>query len=296
MAIFRKTGLAIGLVALVITASACGDNGGNGDEQGADTPAAETEPTAVEIQGTDYAFVVPASIEAGTLDVTFTNSGQEPHFAGIGKVADGRTFEDVRAALSSPASSGPAPSGPPPFEDYAGVPVVDPGLTSRAVFELEPGEYALYCLLPSRDGQSHAQKGMVQPLTVTDGDGDGGELPETQSTVVGSDFAFDTTPQLTAGENRIQFRNEGDQLHEINLIKLGDGKTVDDVVSWFQEQNGPPPAQSLGGVAVRPGAEGVGYFDVEAGSTYAVICAIPDVKTDFTPHVAKGMRTEVITT
>lgn len=294
MAMFRKAGLLLGLVALVLTASACGDDAGNGDEEGADTPAAETEPTAVDIQGTDYAFVAPATLEAGTLEVTFTNSGQEPHFAGIGKVADGRTFEDVRGALSSPASSGPAPSGPPPFEDYAGVPVVDPGLAATAVFELEPGEYAIYCLLPSRDGQSHAQKGMVQPLTVTEGSG--GELPEAESTMVGTDFAFDTTPPLTPGENRIQFSNEGEQLHEINLIKLGDGKTVDDVVSWFQSQDGPPPAQSLGGVAVRPGAEGVGIFNVDAGSSYAFICAIPDVKTDFTPHVAKGMRSDVITT
>jgi hypothetical protein len=46
----------------------------------------------------------------------------------------------------------------------------------------------------------------------------------------------------------------------------------------------------LSGVAVKPGEEGTTEFELEAGTSYTLICRIPDsLSGDFVPHIVKGM-------
>ena len=270
------------LLALSVTVlAACG-----GGTESPSEAAARSQPTKLTIAATDYGFDAPDTITGGTVEISFTNTGKEPHFAGVAAVRPGKTFEDVQAALTAPASS-PPPPGPPPFEDVAGIATADPGRSSKATLNLPAGTYALFCQIPSPDGVSHAHKGMVRKLTVTAGQP--GALPAAAGTVVGTDFGLSQAPQLQAGTNVVGLRNDGRQLHEINLVELPPGRTVDDVVRWYRQPAGPPPMASLGGVAVKPGEQGVTSIELKSGSTYAFICAIPDVLGDFVPHVAKGM-------
>jgi uncharacterized cupredoxin-like copper-binding protein len=253
------------------------------------TPAATSPPATgavVPIVAKDYAFELPATIKGGLVELSFTNTGQEPHFAGFAKVATGKTFEDVKAALTAPPSTTP-PAGPPPFEDTVGFPAADPGASGSLTVNLEAGTYAVFCLIPSPDGIPHAVKGMVAPVTVTAGTD--GSLPAAVGTVSATDFAFAQVPALKAGANVVGLRNEGKQLHEINLIELSAGKKMEDVVAWYKAPAGPPPMRSLAGIAIKPGEEGTTRLDLKSGSTYAFICAIPDVLGDFAPHITKGM-------
>ena len=57
------------------------------------------------------------------------------------------------------------------------------------------------------------------------------------------------------GHERRRPRNDGRQLQEINLIEPAPGKTVDDVVKWYEQPSGLPSMTALGGVAVKPGEE-----------------------------------------
>ncbi|MDP8960400.1 MAG: hypothetical protein M3N32_02090 [Actinomycetota bacterium] len=98
-------------------------------------------------------------------------------------------------------------------------------------------------------------------------------------------------PTLTAGVNTVGFHNQGRQLHEMNLVELSPGKSVDDVVRWLRQPGGPPPMAFLGGVAVKAGEEGVASLELKRGSTYACICATPDMLGNFAPHATKGMFT-----
>lgn len=207
-------------------------------------------------------------------------------------MAPGRTFDDVRAALTAPPSPTPPP-GPPPFEEFAGLPTTDPGSTGTMSLNLPAGGYVLFCTIPSPDGTPHATKGMVKELTVMAGAERA--LPQSVGTVTASDFAFSPPPRLEPGTDVLRLRNEGQQLHEINLVELAPGKTVDDVVAWYGRPSGPSPMCSLGGVAVKPGEEGTTTLDLTAGTTYAFVCAIPDTRGDFAPHVAKGMFTQPFT-
>lgn len=262
--------------------ASCGESGDARSSAGA---------TKLTITADDFGFEAPDSIRGGTVEINFKNNGKEPHFAGLAKVAPGKTVDDVRTALVAPPSA--APTGPPPFEDYAGMPTTDPGRSAQLTLDLPAGTYALFCVLPSPDGLTHAHKGMVKQLTVTEGDRVA--LPKSAGTVVATDFGLGQVPRLAAGSNVVALRNDGKQLHEVNLIELTPGKTVDDVVRWYRQPAGPPPMSSLGGVAVKPGAEGVAMMELKRGSTYAFVCAIPDVLGDFAPHLTKGMFTSAFT-
>lgn len=274
--------LAAGLRALMLAAflGACNPAGV------ATTPPSTASPNSVAVVASDYAFTVPAAIQGGLLTVSFTNSGQEPHFAGFAKVADGKTFEDAKAALTAAPGATP-PQGPPPFEDVAGIAATDPGATASMTVNLPAGTYALFCSIPSPDGTPHAVKGMITALTVSEGVP--GELPAAAGTITATDFLLSDVPPLMAGKNVVGLKNDGKQLHEINLVELGPDSTIEDVIAWYRQPAGPPPMRSLGGVAVKPGTSATTELELKAGASYAFVCAIPDFLGDFAPHITKGM-------
>jgi hypothetical protein len=92
-------------------------------------------------------------------------------------------------------------------------------------------------------------------LTVTEG-GAAGEVPDAVSTVTAQDFALSAPSGLTAGPNVVAITNQGKQLHEINLVEVADGKTIQDVVAWFGSPAGPPPMRSLRAWQSRSGKKG----------------------------------------
>lgn len=287
------------LCAVLLAAGILAACGGSGEQETAATttppeeqPSPEASSTQVSITARDYAFDVPASFEGGLTRFSFTNAGQEPHFAGLARMASGKTFEDVKAALTTPPSAAPGP-GAPPFEEVGGFPTADPGAVGSMTVNLPAGNYVFYCLLPSADGVPHGAKGMITEVHVTEGPE--GELPAAAGTVTAVDFALAPLPELEVGDNVVRLRNEGQQLHEINLVELAPGKEIDDAVAWFRQQDSPPPMRFLAGVAVKPGSDATTQLNLKAGSTYAFICAIPDLVGDLAPHVTKGMFTSAFT-
>ncbi len=259
----------------------------------------------MDIRGKEYAFDAPATVRGGLVEVSFANVGREPHFAGFARVAEGKTFADAKAALTS--LSAPLPPGPPPFEELLETATVDPGgPNSKITFNLPAGTYALYCLFPAADGAPHTTKGMISEITVTEGPE--GKLPASVGTVTATDFAFDPLPSLKAGTNVVRLRNAGKQLHSLGLVELAPGKKVEDVTAWFQQlagstpetyarvlASGPPPMRNVGGVVTKPGEEATTELELKAGSTYAFICGMPDVLGDLALHVTKGMHTQEFT-
>lgn len=298
----RSRSLAFALMLGTISLSACGGGGDGGSKAspraGETTePQAQASPNRVNIAALDYSFDAPASIRGGLVQFAFANRGKEPHFFGLARIAEGRSFNEVKGALTAPPPATPPPGPPPapPFEDFGGVATADPGVEGGVSFNMPAGNYVLYCLISSSDGVSHASKGMVKELKVTEGDE--ASLAETapEVTLVATDFALDKTPSVKAGSNTFRIRNNGKQLHEINLIELPAGKTLEESIAWFRQPQGPPPNKFLGGAAVKPGEEATTTLELAGGRTYAFICAIPDSLGDFAPHVTKGMMTGTFT-
>ncbi|MGH9189555.1 MAG: hypothetical protein ACRD0Q_05935 [Acidimicrobiales bacterium] len=275
---------------------ACGGDGGgettDTTTEVTEVPTTQATATSVSITAKDYSFDVPATFKGGLVKLSYANAGKEPHFAAFAKIAAGKSLADVKATLTAPPSATP-PSGPPPFENVAAFPTADPGVSGAMAVNLPAGSYAFYCLIPAADGVPHAAKGMIQEVTVSQGTD--GALPASAGTVKAVDFGLSGVPALKAGSNTVRLSNQGKQLHEINLVELNSGKTLDDLVAWAKEESGPPPVRFLTGAAVKPGSDATAELDLVVGRNYAFVCMIPDFLGDFAPHITKGMRTSVIT-
>jgi hypothetical protein len=135
----------------------------------------------------------------------------------------------------------------------------------------------------------HAAKGMVRPFEVTAApSGAATSLPETDVTVKLVDFDFQFSKPLTAGKQRIMVENAGPQAHELVLVKLAAGKTIQDFATWAESMKGPPPAEPVGGVGVlENGMRATFTADLTAGD-YGLICFVPDAK-DGKMHLEHGM-------
>ncbi|WP_436795008.1 cupredoxin domain-containing protein [Actinospongicola halichondriae] len=177
-------GLALGLT---FGAAACGDDdgeavrelgdggsgsgaaSGSGTASGSGVAAADKEcapvgedleadaDTTVDLQLADYEFVPDdVEVEAGTVTFAAENIGEEAHelafIPGGGDVplnADGDPDEDALADMGA-------------FELEA----FGPGQTCNATYELEAGDYTLFCIVENADGETHASLGMTGLLTV----------------------------------------------------------------------------------------------------------------------------------
>lgn len=105
--------------------------------------------------------------------------------------------------------------------------------------------------------------------------------------VSGEDFKFDAPDVIPAGLTEFRFLNKGPAFHHMQVLKLSDGKTVDDLRAVLSKA-APPPAwvKEVGGPnAPSPGVESNVTMMLEPGN-YALICF---VDLGGQPHFMKGM-------
>jgi hypothetical protein len=239
----------------------------------------------VQVTGEDFKFDAPDIIPAGLTEFRFLNKGPSMHHMEILKLSGDKTIEDLRAALANP--------GPPPawVKTIGGPNAPDPGLTSNATLMLEPGNYALICFVDI-GGPPHFAKGMVRPLRVVPSKVAAAK-PKADLTATLVDYTFRLSTPIKAGARTIRVHNAGKQDHEVELIQLGPGKTLADLMTWLSKTEGPPPGKALGGVAgMAPGSTAYFHADFTSGSSYALVCFVPDEK-DGKPHFAHGMAQQI---
>jgi plastocyanin len=267
---------------------ACGDDSASSSE-----PAALTV-TASEPSDGKYAFDVPEEVEGGTVQLTFKNSGAEPHEFAIVKVTDGTTPDQLLDTLFAEEGA--------PIPDFligapGGAGGTAPGASAASTISLDEGTYVYFCTF-TKDDQSppHFQNGMLGEFTVKDV-ASTAALPETNATINPSEYKFDATG-LRAGENTITFANKGQEFHHLIAVPLADGATIEDVNAFLQSEDGgggaPPPVdfeQEQDLAVTGPGEAQVVTMTFDAGS-YVFLCFITD-KAGGPPHAIKGMVTQV---
>ncbi|MDQ3772036.1 MAG: hypothetical protein M3343_08135 [Actinomycetota bacterium] len=110
------------------------------------------------------------------------------------------------------------------------------------------------------------------------------------ATYVGTEFAFEGPDTLPAGATTLELDNQGEQVHELAVAQLLDGKTIDDVNALLKKgvPSKPPKwVKSMEGTGAGPGESGTVDLDLEPGD-YVFLCFVPD-KESKKPHVALGM-------
>jgi len=276
-------GLLAGILVLGLVACAKND----ADSTTGGVAAAAPAPQVVHFTARDFAFEGPTTIPSGMTTVVLHNDGPELHHLMLLRLEDGKTVDDLRAAV---ANMQPTDMPPAWAVISGGVNPPMPGADTQATLMIEPGTYAVTCVVDVPDHVPHMMKGMISGLTVTPSTGPAAPAPASDVTVTAVDFAFAFSTPLTAGHHVIKFQNDGQQPHELELVKLAPGKTLDDLAKWGQTFEGPLPGTSLGGAApMSPGQVAYIPLDLTPGD-YVALCFVLDPAKHM-PHLAEGMVT-----
>jgi hypothetical protein len=282
------------LLGLAILA-ACAD--GDAARAGAAAPASNP----VSLTSTEYAFGAPDSIPAGWTTFRLANRGKEPHYGHIVQLEPGRSVQDlVDAYLAAIRTSGPRPGW---VRRFGGPGGTSPGGTSVVTQYLEPGRYVWICPVEDGEGHPHFARGEVKPFVVhaaAPGAAGPAAAPRADASIRLLDYSFAFHAPVGAGRHTVRVENAGAVPHDLALMKLAPGRTLDDVRSWLNPERArrpgerdepPPPLESIGtlvgGVAaIAPGMSA--FFDTElAPGEYVLLCfaTAPDGRS----HIEHGM-------
>jgi hypothetical protein len=184
------------------------------------------------------------------------------------------------------------PTAEPPYLAWHGAGnAIAAGGTNTSTVDLSSGKYLAICFMPDpATGQPHVVEGMLKQFVVAGAPHSAG-APKADGEIRLKDFSFDAPP-MTAGAHIFHVINDGLQTHEVQLVRLNDGVTVQDYLAAMAPgAKAPPPGVLMGG----PGAfsKGLdGYWTVDfAPGTYAFLCFVPDTASGM-PHMMKGMVRE----
>lgn len=238
----------------------------------------------------DNAIEGPDSLEAGFYTLNVANeSSLEPDLS-IAKLNEGISVEQALEAFEALVASFATGEGGAEAEQQIASAVTmvgGPSIPNPAVIELEPGEYLAFSIGANEDGQSHTSMGLHKQFTVAESSTPA-EAPQADLTVNMLEFAFTIPDEVQAGEQVWEVQNVGEQLHHLVLMKIQEGKTMEDIMAFMQNEEGEPPADEAGYVNVlSPNQHNFVTFDLEPGS-YVALCFITDAETG-QPHVALGM-------
>lgn len=285
------------LIAGIVALQACAA----GDEA-ARANTAPAAPNVVSLTAAEYTFQAPDSIPAGWTTFRLANHGAEIHYGHIVQLEPGRSVQELVAAYEEAIrTSGPRPSWVTRFGGPGGT---APGDSSRVTQHLEPGNYVWICPVEDDEGHPHFAKGEVKPFVVHAARvrvGDREAAPEATMAIRLLDFSFAFEAPPSAGRHTVRVENAGREPHDLVLLKLAPGKTVEDVAIWLNPERarrsdaggdeGPPSLESLGSLlggiaAIGHGMEAFFEANLTPGE-YVLVCmaTAPDGQS----HIEHGM-------
>ena len=197
----------------------------------------------LQITARDYEFEVDGSVEAGALSIAVENSGEEFHEIAMGRLVDGQTVEDARAALEAADEETENPldgivEEGSVIDELGGVQA--PGTAYTITGEgIEAGDYVLLCFIPNSEGTPHANLGMVTGFSV--GEGDASDVPDADESYTIRDAGLEGPTELDSGTASIEIVNASSTSRELTLLKISEGRTVDDVSAFFEAADEGPP-------------------------------------------------------
>jgi RND superfamily putative drug exporter len=251
------------------------------------TPAGRSSIPVIPITAVDYGYEMPTSINlrAGLVDIALVNNGTQPHQAQLARLNKGVTPNQV---LDEFVTRRDQSAGFALLTLAGGSDIVAPGYGQETILNLPAGEYVLLCLVVGDDGVPHVYKGMIHFFTVKAATAQV-TPPASDGEVVMGDSGY-VLPSVIKSAQALTLRvsNQGSEPHEMNIVRLAPGKSVQDILAFFRSPSGPPPFEEYGGMAaLAPG--GSGWVRLHLGSgNYALCSLIPDQKTG-QPQLAQGM-------
>lgn len=152
-------------------------------------PTASPNPAEFTIVATDSGYDSPGAIPAGVTTFRMINRGSTVHWVQFAKIPSDHTV----AALEAGTTQGP--SQIPSWLILAGRPNgVEPGGSSTATLNLDPGQYAIVVFHPGG-------KNLVMPIQETASNKTTAAGPSADTAIKMTDFAYQFTTPITAGKH-----------------------------------------------------------------------------------------------
>ncbi len=168
---------------------------------------------------------------------------------------------------------------------------VAPGESQEMLYDLTPGDHVAVDIGAGEPGEAPPT---VAGFIVSEGrEGADAKPSVSEINVDLLDFAFAMPGEIPSGRNTWKIENQGEQWHEMAIVKLAEGATVDDVMALVASEEppqGPPPFEDVAFLApVSEGERAWITLDLEPG-VYSVLCFLPDLSSEsMTPHLEHGM-------
>jgi len=240
----------------------------------------EPEIREMTVVSTEYGFSAPDTIDAGTIRIRLENRGRELHHLQLLRLEKGMTPEMVVEHASRDEFVLPE------LVYLGGPSIPGPGGSSEVTVELTPGRYLMVCYM-STGKVAHLVMGMSHELIVRPTPVPPAALPASDAQIWLTSYSFRLTPGLRAGKQTIRVENLTREPHEVDIVRIAEGHSYADVLTWL-EKKGPPPFEPAGGtMALSRGEVSFVTMDFKPGE-YVLICFVPDSK-DGRPHAAHGM-------
>jgi hypothetical protein len=191
----------------------------------------EKEAQSFRIVATDAGFEAPDRLAAGLRHIVFENHGSEIHEGMLVKLATGMSAGDYVAAVKKGSLF---PEG---ALDYPGPGLTSPGKTAEMWLKVDRGQYIIICW---NDG--HAKTTPVHIFSVEETGAADDRPPKEDVVMKLFDYRFELDRALRKGVQVIRVETPGPTMHEVDIYRLHDGKTVADLRRWRKEhENGPVP-------------------------------------------------------
>jgi hypothetical protein len=197
-------------------------------KQSADAP--------VNIVATDSGFTIPDTLHSGLNHLVYENRGNDVHECMFIQLPDGMTPSAFVAQVKAGVNF------PPGAKDCSGPGLTSPGEKVEMWVPLEEGSYMLGCWLGNHLTTQKPVAFVVHGAPATPV-----SPPHEDVTVRMIDYRYEFSAPLKSGEQVIRYETVGPSMHETDIVRLAEGRTVDDVRQYFKREAGPVPGVIAGG-------------------------------------------------
>jgi hypothetical protein len=231
----------------------------------------------VTVQVSAAGINMPAELPAGPVEFHVSMSEDAPGTPMIARFVDGKGIADLGMALAAMATEGPAAL----FDVIALYGGGEGPAMEDFTLNLQAGPHVAVTM---GEGEPQLQ---IFDVLLNEIEPD---APVADVEVEMLDFSFDLPAEIAAGEQIWKFSNEGGQWHETVVFHAKEGMSVDELIASAssEEPSADAPEMAFVWTPASVGETGWASIDLPAGD-YIVICFLPNLDGDMSPHFAHGM-------